>query len=101
MQLSEHDVHRYVILLTKRRGALKLAVQKMVQKACVILESAPDKETTLKLIDTLRTVTAGKKISSSGDLLAREKNTLLGVPRPLQELREGRSTPSVSSRECR
>eukprot|EP00729_Bicosta_minor_P006205 gene6205-16492_t len=46
-----------------------LAVQKMVQKACVILESAPDKETTLKLIDTLRTVTAGKKISSSGDLL--------------------------------
>jgi len=50
----------YVILLTKRRGALKLAVQKMVQKACVILEEAPDKETTLKLIDTLRTVTAGK-----------------------------------------
>ena len=46
----------YVILLTKRRGALKLAVQKMVQKACVILEEAPDKETTLKLIDTLRTV---------------------------------------------
>lgn len=81
MQLSEHDVHRYVILLTKRRGALKLAVQKMVQKACVILESAPDKETTLKLIDTLRTVTAGKKISSSGDLLAREKeHTAWGAP---------------------
>lgn len=32
----------------------------MVQKACEYLEKAPDRETTLKLIDTLRTVTAGK-----------------------------------------
>lgn len=50
----------YVTLLTKRRGALKMAVTKMVQKACECLEKAPDKETTLKLIATLRTVTAGK-----------------------------------------
>jgi len=50
----------YVILLTKRRGALKMAVTKMVQKAFDYLDSTPDKETMLKLIDTLRTVTAGK-----------------------------------------
>ena len=56
MPTFQHITGEYVILLTKRRGALKLAVQKMVQKACVILEEAPDKETTLKLIDTLRTV---------------------------------------------
>lgn len=50
----------YVTLLTKRRGALKMAVTKMVQKACDMLEKTPDKETKLKLIATLRTVTAGK-----------------------------------------
>lgn len=50
----------YITLLTKRRGQLKKAVTDMVQKACEYLESAPDKETTLKLIDTLRTVTLGK-----------------------------------------
>jgi 26S proteasome regulatory subunit N5 len=32
----------------------------MVQAACRYLEEAPDKETTLSLIDTLRTITAGK-----------------------------------------
>ena len=36
------------------------AVTKMVQKACEFLEQAPDKETELKLLDQLRTVTAGK-----------------------------------------
>jgi len=50
----------YVVLLSKRRGQLKQAVTKMVQKACEFLERTPDRETTLRLIDTLRTVTAGK-----------------------------------------
>lgn len=50
----------YVILLTKRRGQLKQAMTKMVQRACEVLEQAPDKETTLRTIDTLRTVTEGK-----------------------------------------
>merc|ERR1711990_1149382 len=63
MTFDGHDfdmLGEYVILLTKRRGALKLAVTKMVQKACECLEKAPDMATTLKLIDTLRTCTAGK-----------------------------------------
>jgi len=49
-----------IIMLTKRRGALKMAVTKMVQTACDCLEKSPNMETTLKLIDTLRTCTAGK-----------------------------------------
>ncbi len=32
----------------------------MVQRACKYLEEAPSKEITLALIDTLRTITAGK-----------------------------------------
>ena len=36
------------------------AVTKMVQRAIVFLDSAPDKPALLKLIDTIRTVTAGK-----------------------------------------
>lgn len=37
-----------------------MAVTKMVQKCCEYVDKTPDKETKLKLMDTLRTVTAGK-----------------------------------------
>ncbi|XP_033630522.1 26S proteasome non-ATPase regulatory subunit 12-like [Asterias rubens] len=53
-------LNEHVLLLTKRRSQLKQAVVKMVQEACSYLEKTPDMETKLKLIDTLRTVTAGK-----------------------------------------
>ncbi len=36
------------------------AVANMVKKACEFLEQTPDKATMLKLLETLRTVTAGK-----------------------------------------
>ncbi len=36
------------------------AVTKMVQEACTYVEKTPTMEVKLKLIDTLRTVTAGK-----------------------------------------
>ncbi|XP_013402440.1 26S proteasome non-ATPase regulatory subunit 12-like [Lingula anatina] len=49
-----------IVLLTKKRGQMKQAVTKMVQEACSYVEQTPDMETKLKLIDTLRTVTAGK-----------------------------------------
>jgi len=84
----------YVILLTKRRGALKLAVTKMVQKACVCLEKAPDMETTLKLIDTLRTVTAGKihveieraRLTSKLAKIKEADGDIAGAAKVLQEL---------------
>nr|CAG4648615.1 EOG090X04UV [Polyphemus pediculus] len=49
-----------IIGLTKRRGQLKSAVVKMVQKCCTYVDQTPSEEIKLKLIDTLRTVTAGK-----------------------------------------
>jgi len=49
-----------IMLLSKRRGALKMPVTRMVQKACECMEKVEDMEIKLKLIDTLRTVTAGK-----------------------------------------
>ena len=36
------------------------SVTKMIQEACTYVEKTPNLETKLKLIDTLRTVTAGK-----------------------------------------
>ena len=33
---------------------------KMVQRAIELVDQTPNKETTLKLIDTIRTITAGK-----------------------------------------
>lgn len=47
-------------LLSKRRSQLKQAVTKMVQEACLYVDQINDMEQKLKLIDTLRTVTAGK-----------------------------------------
>ncbi|CAL1540617.1 unnamed protein product [Lymnaea stagnalis] len=49
-----------IVLLTKKRGQIKQSVTKMIQEACGYVESTPSKEVKLKLIDTLRSVTAGK-----------------------------------------
>ncbi|XP_033123793.1 26S proteasome non-ATPase regulatory subunit 12-like [Anneissia japonica] len=53
-------LNEHILLLTKRRSQLKQAVQKMVQEVCTYVDQTPDLDTKLKLIDTLRTVTAGK-----------------------------------------
>lgn len=53
-------LNEHIILLTKRRSQLKQAVAKMVQECCTYVDQAPDKETRIKLIDTLRQVTEGK-----------------------------------------
>ncbi|KAK3872169.1 hypothetical protein Pcinc_022737 [Petrolisthes cinctipes] len=49
-----------IVTLTKKRSQIKMAVTKMVQKCCEYVDKTPDKEVKLKLMDTLRTVTAGK-----------------------------------------
>ena len=46
--------------MTKKRGQLKQAVVKMVQEVYGYVEKCKDKEKKLKLIETLRSVTAGK-----------------------------------------
>jgi len=55
-----NQLNEKVIELTKKRAQLKQAVAKMVAECCTFIEQAPDKPTKMKLIDTLRTVTAGK-----------------------------------------
>jgi len=46
--------------LVKKRSQLKQAVAKMIAECCTFIDNISDKPTMLKLIDTLRTVTAGK-----------------------------------------
>ncbi|PSN34115.1 26S proteasome non-ATPase regulatory subunit 12 [Blattella germanica] len=53
-------LNEHIALLAKRRSQLKQAVAKMVQECCTYVEQAPNKETKIKLIDTLRNVTEGK-----------------------------------------
>ncbi|XP_045448880.1 26S proteasome non-ATPase regulatory subunit 12 [Melitaea cinxia] len=50
----------HIVLLSKRRSQLKQAVVKMVQECCTYVDKTPDKETKIKLIETLRTITEGK-----------------------------------------
>jgi len=47
-------------VVTKKRSQIKMAVTKMVQQCCEYVDQMPDRDTKLKLMDTLRTVTAGK-----------------------------------------
>ncbi|XP_030373830.1 26S proteasome non-ATPase regulatory subunit 12 [Scaptodrosophila lebanonensis] len=53
-------LNEYVSLLVRRRSQLKQAVVKMIQECCTYVDKTPDKDTKLKLIDTLRSVTEGK-----------------------------------------
>ncbi|KJE98064.1 proteasome 26S non-ATPase subunit 12 [Capsaspora owczarzaki ATCC 30864] len=54
------SLNEQIIFLSKRRGLLKGAIAKMVQEASTYVEQISDMEQKLSLIETLRTVTAGK-----------------------------------------
>lgn len=58
LALNEH-----IVMLSKRRSQLKQAVAKMVQECCEYVDKMPTKDSQLKLIDTLRSVTEGKVIN--------------------------------------
>ncbi|KAK5978154.1 Proteasome Regulatory Particle Non-ATPase [Trichostrongylus colubriformis] len=49
-----------ILTLSKKRLIIKVAIAKMVRDACEMVEKMPDEETKMKLVDTLRTITAGK-----------------------------------------
>ncbi|KAL3527914.1 hypothetical protein ACH5RR_012570 [Cinchona calisaya] len=49
-----------IVLISKRRGQLKQAVQAMVQQAMLYIDQTPDLETKIELIKTLNNVSAGK-----------------------------------------
>ncbi|XP_077294721.1 regulatory particle non-ATPase 5 [Arctopsyche grandis] len=54
------SLNDHIALLAKRRSQLKQAVVKMVQECCLYVDQTPNKETKIKLIETLRNVTEGK-----------------------------------------
>ncbi|KAK6732079.1 hypothetical protein RB195_016448 [Necator americanus] len=49
-----------ILTLSKKRLIIKMAIAKMVRDACEMVEKMPNEEVKMKLVDTLRTVTAGK-----------------------------------------
>ncbi|RCN42926.1 PCI domain protein [Ancylostoma caninum] len=49
-----------ILTLSKKRLIIKMAIAKMVRDACEMVEKMPNEELKMKLVDTLRTVTAGK-----------------------------------------
>ncbi|GAB7355995.1 hypothetical protein MBLNU459_g6622t1 [Dothideomycetes sp. NU459] len=53
-------LNEQVVLLSKKHSQLKQAITKMVQVVMAFLDDAPDVETKLSVIETLRTVTEGK-----------------------------------------
>jgi 26S proteasome regulatory subunit N5 len=53
-------LNEQVLLLSKKHGQLKQATTKMVQVVMGFLDSTPNMETKLTVIETLRTVTEGK-----------------------------------------
>ncbi|KAH0683279.1 hypothetical protein KY290_023458 [Solanum tuberosum] len=53
-------LNEQIVLLSKRRGQLKQAVQAMVQQAMQYIDQTPDIDTKIELIKTLNSVSAGK-----------------------------------------
>ena len=49
-----------IMSYSKKRLLIKVAIAKMVRDCCEMVEKMPTEELRMKLIDTLRTVTAGK-----------------------------------------
>ncbi|CAJ0957845.1 unnamed protein product, partial [Mesorhabditis belari] len=49
-----------IISLSKKRLLIKVAIARMVRDCCAMVENMPNEELKMSLIDTLRTVTAGK-----------------------------------------
>ena len=60
-------LNEHILTLSKRRSQLKQSITKMVQEAFELVEKTPDLDTKLKLIETLRNVTAGKVRRSVSD----------------------------------
>ncbi|EPS67773.1 hypothetical protein M569_06999, partial [Genlisea aurea] len=53
-------LNEQIVLISKRRGQLKQAVQAMVQKAMQYIDQTPDLDTKIDLIKSLNSVSAGK-----------------------------------------
>jgi len=87
-------LYENIILLSKRRSQIKMAVTKMVQECCTYVDQMPDKASTMKLIETLQTVTAGKiyveieraRLTHKQALMKEEEGNITEAATILQEL---------------
>lgn len=61
-----------ILLLSKRRGQLKQAVQDMVRQCMAYSSEAPDKVTKIDLLKTLQAMTEGKVRLPRGNCCARD-----------------------------
>ncbi|EYU24064.1 hypothetical protein ABFS83_12G003700 [Erythranthe nasuta] len=55
-----NTLNEQIVLISKRRGQLKQAVQAMVQQAMLYIDQTPDVDTKIELIKTLNNISAGK-----------------------------------------
>lgn len=99
-----HDLKKYdmlnenIVTLTKKRGQLKQAVVKMVQEVFGYVENTTDKAIKLKLIETLRTVCAGKiyveneraRLSLMLSKIREQEGNIAEAASVLQELQVGK-----------
>jgi len=53
-------LNEQLVLLSKKHGQLKLAVQLFIQEAMTFLDKTPDLDTKIEVIETIRTVTENK-----------------------------------------
>ncbi|CRL05444.1 CLUMA_CG018170, isoform A [Clunio marinus] len=53
-------LNEYIAILVKKRSQSKQAIVKMVQECATYVDQTPDKETKIKFIEALRTVSEGK-----------------------------------------
>jgi len=58
-------LNEHILMLSKKKSQLKLALGAMVGECSTFIDQMPDKETKLKLIESLRVVTEGKVINST------------------------------------
>ncbi|KAL3419943.1 26s proteasome non-atpase regulatory subunit 12 [Phlyctema vagabunda] len=87
-------LNEQVLLLSKKHGQLKQATTKMVQVVMGFLDSAPNLDTKLSTIETLRTVTEGKifveveraRVTRILSDIKKEQNDLKGAMEILCEL---------------
>ncbi|KAL4098803.1 hypothetical protein QTP88_023338 [Uroleucon formosanum] len=87
-------LNEHIVMLTKRRSQLKLSVAAMVRECCTFIDQTPDKETKLKLIESLRNVTEGKiyveveraRLTQKLALIKENEGDVTGAANIIQEL---------------
>lgn len=101
-------MNEQVLLLSKKHGQLKQAVTKMVQVVMGFLDSTPNLETKLSIIETLRTVTEGKvydlasPCNHHADLRCRSslKSNARALPASFRTSRSSRVTSKLPATSC-